>query len=122
MSLFASGETVKLYIEGDEVVDKETDTWVEVKKELPISLAEKLNKLRNASVIMREDRIAEIKLDSLDFLPPFDILAKIIVGWSEPVPVNPANIAKMKHSVLRNIWAKLSEMYGLGGNENAPTA
>ena len=115
MSLFASEETVRLYIKDDEIVDEETDTWVEVLKELPISVAKKLTTLENATVVLNEQGVAEVKLTSLDTLPDYTVLATVIKNWSEPVPVNPQNIARMKHSLLRNLWAKLAEMYKLGG-------
>ena len=116
MSLFASQETMKLYIKDKKVVNKETDTWVEVPKELSAELREEAMKVfQSSKVELTKDGNAILDLASINKIP-YDFLAKVIKGWSESVPVSIQNLKKVEAQTLLNIWVKLQELYGLGGS------
>lgn len=113
MGLFASNETVKLYIDAKgNVVEKETDTWVEVLKELPVAVAKTLQQSFGKPKVEYKDGEQVVTIEDLETLP-LDFLARVIVGWSEPVKVTPDNIAKLRHDIAKNIYQKLTQMYSI---------
>ncbi|MBB6061885.1 hypothetical protein HNP65_000307 [Thermosipho japonicus] len=116
MSLFASNETVKLYIKDKKVVNKESDTWIEVPKELTAELREEaVTIFQNSKVEVTRDGNAILDLAAVNAVP-YKFLTKVIKSWSESVPVNLENIKKVEATTLLNIWIKLQEMYNLGGS------
>lgn len=115
MSLFASNETIKIYIKDKKVVSKETNEWIEVPKELTAELREEAMSLfKNSKVEVTRDGNAILDLATLNAIP-YKFLVKVIKSWSENVPVNVENIKKVEAITLLNIWIKLQEMYNLGG-------
>lgn len=116
MSLFASSETVKLYIKDKKVVNKESDTWIEVPKELTAELREEAMEIFKSSKIeVTRDGNAVVDFAALNTIP-YKFLTKVIKSWSESVPVNLENMKKIEATTLLNIWNKLQEMYNLGGS------
>ncbi|RLG91057.1 MAG: hypothetical protein DRO36_05040 [Candidatus Hecatellales archaeon] len=116
MGLFASDRTVKVYFdEQGNVVEQETNDWVEVLAELPYSLHEQYMKKMKAQ--MNPDGSYMIELGNLVFEPEF--YNKVIKGWSAEVPVTVENIKKMHARILDNLGTKLRELYGLARTENA---
>ncbi|OOC42192.1 hypothetical protein [Thermosipho sp. 1074] len=115
MGLFASNETVKLYIKDKKVVNKETDVWIEVPKELTAELREEAMVLfKNSKVEVTKDGNAILDLATINAIP-YKFLSKVIKSWSENVPVTLENLKKVEATTLLNIWLKLQEMYNLGG-------
>lgn len=116
MSLFASNETVKIYIDKNgNISKKETEDWVEVPVEITAELRElALKVLKNSKVEVKRDGNAIVDLGSLSAVP-YDFLVKAIKSWSEAVPITKENLFKLNAKVLENIWRHLQEMYNLGG-------
>lgn len=111
MGLFASTDTIRLYItEKGTVTEKETDIWVDVLKELPVSVAKTLQQSFGKPKVEYKDGEQVITIEDLETLP-VDFLARVIVGWSEKEAVTPQNIAKMRHDVARNLYQKLTTIY-----------
>lgn len=119
MSLFASKETVRLYIQDKKVVDTATETWIEVPKELTAELREEaITIFQNSKVEVTREGNAILDLSSINAIP-YKFLAKIIQSWSESVPVTLENVKKVEATTLMNIWLKLQEMYSLVGGNSA---
>lgn len=115
MGLLASNETVKIYIDPKtgKIADEETELWVEVLKELPVSVAKILQEsFGKPRVEVGEDGKQHIILEDMETLP-IDFLARVIMNWSEKEPVNPQNVAKMRVDIARAIYNKLQEMYAI---------
>jgi len=117
MSLFASNETTKIYLnEKLDVSKEETPIWFEVLKELPYSLKEQANRAMKISRI-EQSRNGNMVLDvsNLEEIP-IDFLIKVIKAWSENVPVSKENLKKVKYKALANVWGELVKLYGLGSH------
>ena len=115
MSLFATEKTVKVYFENDEIVDKETPDWFEVLETLPLEIGEEIKRrLAPARMQVLQDGSYSVDISSAASIPA-DILAKLIKGWSENVPVTVENVKKLDSRIVEKLWAHLQKMYGIAG-------
>jgi len=115
--LFAQSETIRLYLKNKQVTDEQTDTWIEVPKELTAYERElALKVFKNSKIEISEvegRRSAFVDLASLEVIP-YEFLARIIKAWSESVPVTIENLKQVEAITLLNIWQYLRELYALG--------
>ena len=115
MSLFVSNETVKLYVKDGKLTEEEVSEWIEVLKEPPAGVVEKaMRAIRPKELLVSRDGSARIKLEDVQEIPYF-YLVEVIKGWSEPVPVTEENLKKIPYSLLKQLWLKIQQMHGLGG-------
>ncbi|MGC8821216.1 MAG: hypothetical protein ACP5KD_08860 [Fervidobacterium sp.] len=114
MGLFASNETVRLYVDakGNITPDKQTDAWFDVLKELPVAVAKTLQQAFGKPRVEYKGDQQVITIEDLETLP-LDFLARVIVGWSEKEPVTPQNIAKLRHDIAKNLYQYLTKMYSI---------
>ncbi len=113
MGLFVSNKTVKIYFDDEgKIVDKETENWIEVYKELSVSA---LKKLQNSwkPKIEYKDGEQVMLFEDIEVLP-VEFLAEVIVRWSEKDTPTVENIkSKLRHDIAQNLYNKLNEMYNL---------
>jgi len=115
MSLFVSDETVKLYVKNGKLVEEESPEWIEVLEEPPAGLVEEaIRAIKPKELFISRNGSARIPLSEMQDIPYF-YLAKVIKAWSEPVPVTEENLKKISYSLLKQIWLKIQQMHGLGG-------
>ncbi len=113
MGLFVSNKTIKIYFdENGVIVDKETDSWIEVYKELSVAALKKLQGAWKPKIEYKDGEQI-MMFEDVEVLP-VDFLAEVIVRWSEKDPPTVENIKnKLRHDVAQNLYNKLNELYSL---------